>query len=223
MGTESRDGVGGEALARRLQQEDAFEHLTFADLELTGVVLRQKEFYQCTFQRSQFQESQWYGCKFEDCTWMDCDLTRAKFPHTALRGVRFEGSKLMGIDWSTVSSNPEVTFERCVLRYASFVGLSLRKTDVLRCAAQEANFFDLDLTDANFEGTELTGSNFRGCTLTRTDFSQSVGLLLDPARNRLKDTQVPLATAVSLAESLGMRVPALGGDAPVAPRSRKKR
>jgi len=93
---------------------------------------------------------------------------------------------------------------------------------VLRCTAQEANFFDLDLTDADFEGTDLTGSNFRGCILTRTDFSLAVGLVLDPSRNRLKDTQVPLATAVSLAESMGMRVPALG-DVAGAPASRGRK
>lgn len=46
----------------------------------------------------------------------------------------------MGIDFTEVSPNPEVTFEDCVLRYASFVGLSLRKTAFLRCSALEANF-----------------------------------------------------------------------------------
>lgn len=220
----AQNPADAEALARRLRSEESFEHETFADLELPGLGLRQKEFFQCTFTRCQFQESQWSLCKFEDCTFQGCDLTRAKFSQAALRGVRFEGSKLMGIDWSSVSSNPEVSFEGCVLRYASFVGLSLRKTDVRRCSAQEANFFDLDLTDADFEGTELTGSNFRGCTLTRTDFSLTVGLTLSPTLNRLKDTQVPLATAVELAESLGMRVPAMGSaPAPAGSRSRKKR
>ena len=190
----------------------------------SGRALRDKEFYRCTFQRGQLQESQWRGCKFEDCVFTGCDLTRARFDQAALRGVRFEGSKLMGIDWSGVSANPEVSYTDCQLRYASFVGLSLRKTAFLRCAAQEANFFDLDLTDADFAGTQLMGSNFRGCVLTRTDFSQAVGLALDPARNRLKDTQVPLATAVGVAESLGMRVAALGTEpAAAAPRSRRKR
>ncbi len=224
MDTEPRDRAGREELVRRLEREEGFENETFTDLELQGLALNQKEFYRCTFERSQFQESQWRQCKFEECTWRGCDLTRARFPQAALRGVRFEGSKLMGIDWSSISANPELAFEGCVLRYASFVGLSLRKTDVLRCTAQEANFFDLDLTDSDFEGTDLTGSNFRGCILTRTDFSLAVGLVLDPSRNRLKDTQVPLATAVSLAESMGMRVPALGDTAGApASRSRKKK
>ena len=221
---DTKNPADAEALARRLRGEEAFEHETFADVELPGLALRGREFFRCTFARCQLQESDWTQCKFEDCTFQGCDLTRARFPQAALRGVRFEGSKLMGIDWSSVSSNPEVAFEGCVLRYASFVGLSLRKTEVRRCTAQEANFFDLDLTDADFEGTELTGSNFRGCTLTRTDFSLAVGLVLDPARNRLKDTQVPLATAVALAESMGMRVPTMGSALPSpSPRSRKKR
>ncbi|QRK08791.1 pentapeptide repeat-containing protein [Archangium violaceum] len=193
-------------LARRLAQEEFFENETFADLDLQGCELGGKEFYRCTFLRTQFQESRWRNSKLEVCVFNGCDLTRAQLKGTALRDVRFEGSKLMGVDFTEVSANPEMSFEDCVLRYASFVGLSLRKTAFLRCSALEANFFDLDLSEADFTGTNLAGSNFRGCTLTRTDFSQVSGLFLDPARNRLKGTRVPVETAVSLAQSLGMQV-----------------
>ncbi|QRN94195.1 pentapeptide repeat-containing protein [Archangium violaceum] len=191
---------------QRLTKEDSFENETFADLDLQGCDLGQKEFYKCTFERCQFQESNWKRSVLEACVFNGCDLTRAQFSQTALRGVRFEGSKLMGIDWTSVSANPELAFEGCVLRYTSFVGLSLRKTPFLRCTAQEANFFDLDLTDSDFTGTDLTGSNFRGCTLTRTNFSDTVGAFIDPARNRLKGTRVPVETAVMLAQTLGMVV-----------------
>jgi hypothetical protein len=87
----------------------------------------------------------------------------------------------------------------------------------------EANFFDLDLTDADFSGTDLTGSNFRGCTLTRTDFSSAVGAFLDPARNRLKDTRVPVETAVLLAQTLGMRVSGFNESASERPGRKKGR
>ncbi|WP_164016792.1 pentapeptide repeat-containing protein [Pyxidicoccus trucidator] len=193
-------------LVRRLAQEAYFENETFAELELQGCDLSEKEFYRCTFQRTQLQESRWRNSVLEACVFISCDLTRAQLKATGLRGVRFEGSKLMGVDFTDVSANPEVAFEDCVLRYASFVGLSLRKTEFLRCTALEANFFDLDLTEADFSGTTLTGSNFRGCTLTKTNFSQVSGLFLDPARNRVKGTRVPVETAVSLAQSLGMQV-----------------
>lgn len=193
--------------AQRLAKEDSFENETFTDLDLQGCDLGQKEFYRCTFQNCQLQESRWKRSKLEVCVFNGCDLTRAQLQETALRDVRFEGSKLMGIDWTGVSTNPEVAFEDCVLRYTSFVGLSLRRTRFLRCTAMEANFFDLDLTEADFTGTDLTGSNIRGCNLTRANFSGTVGAFIDPAnRNNVKGTQVPVETAVLLAQSLGMRV-----------------
>lgn len=211
------------ASAQRLAKEDFFENETFSDLDLQGFDLGHKEFYRCTFERCQLQESRWKGTKLEVCVFNGCDLTRIQVNQTALREVRFEGSKLMGVDWTGVSPNPELVFDGCVLRYASFVGHSLRKTPFLRCTAMEANFFDLDLTDADFSGTDLTGSNFRGCTLTRTDFSSAVGAFLDPARNRLKDTRVPVETAVLLAQSLGMRVSGFNADASERPGRKKGR
>lgn len=207
--------------AQRLAAGDSFENETFTDLDLQGANLGQKEFYRCTFQRCQLQESRWKGARLEACVFSDCDLTRAELQQTGLREVRFEGSKLMGIDWTNVSPNPEVAFDNCLLRYTSFVGLSLRRTAFLRCSALEANFFDLDLTEADFSGTDLTGSNFRGCNLTKADFSTSVGAFLDPANNRVKATHVPVETAVLLAQSLGMRVSGFSGDAGES-RSRKK-
>lgn len=212
----------GETQGRRLETEEAFEHETFSELDFQGRELHGKDFYRCTFRASQLQESQWRRCKLEDCVFTGCDLTRVQWQQVALRGVRFEDSKLMGIDWTNVSANPEMTFDGCVLRYASFVGHSLRKTAFVKCSAQEANFFDLDLTEADFSETNLTGSNFRGCTLTRTDFSRAVGAFLDPALNRLKDTHVPVESAVLLAQHLGMRVSGFSAQAPERPTRRKR-
>jgi len=191
---------------RRLRVEEAFENETFADLALDEADLGGKEFYRCTFRNVQLQASRWKETQLEDCVFVGCNLTRASVLALRLRGVRFEGSKLMGIDWSGVASNPEMYFEECGLHYNSFVGFSLRKTSCLRSICKEANFFDMDLTDSDFSESDLTGSNFRGCTLTRVVFTGTQGLVLDPARNRLKDTRVPPETAISLAHALGMLV-----------------
>ncbi|XXF80011.1 pentapeptide repeat-containing protein [Myxococcaceae bacterium GXIMD 01537] len=206
---------------QRLLRGDSFENETFAAIDLQGRDLGGKEFYRCTFQGAQLQESTWKQARLEACVFSACDLTRAQFSQTALREVRFEGSKLMGIDWSNISRNPELAFDGCNLRYSSFVELSLRKTPFLRCAALEVNFFDLDLTESDFAETDLTGSTFRGCTLTKTDFSRAVGAFIDPSINRVKGTLIHVESAVLLAHSLGMRVVGFGGDSS-APQGRKK-
>jgi uncharacterized protein YjbI with pentapeptide repeats len=207
--------------AQRLMAEEYFENETFDHLDLQGADLRGKEFYRCTFQSCHLQESRWSESKLEACVFQGCDLTRAQLANTGLRGVRFEGSKLMGIDWSAVSPNPELAFDECNLRYCSFVGLSLRKTVFARCTALELNFIDADLSDTDFTGTDLTGSNFRGCTLTRADLQGARGVFIDPsAHNRLKATRVPVETAVLVAQTLGMLV--TGYDEPAVRSERKK-
>ena len=190
----------------RLTKEEAFESETFTGLDLQRRALTGKEFYRCVFENCLLQESTWKSTRLESCVFRGCDLSRAKLPQTALRGVKFEGSKLMGVDWSAVSTHPELSFTECNLRYASFSRINLRKTAFTRCAVREANFIDADLTDADFTGTELTGSTFQGCTLANTDFRGATGLFFEPARNKVKKTRVPVETAVLLAQSFGLLV-----------------
>lgn len=194
----------------RLESGDYFENETFTGLELAGVDLGGKEFFRCTFRSCVLRESRWRKSKLERCTFVGSDLSGATFDQTGLRGVRFESTKLLGVDWGRIAPHPELAFDDCKLRYASFVGLALRKTSLLRCSATEATFTDVDFTEADFRGTDLAGSTFTGCTLTRTDFRDARGLFLDPARNRLRHTLVPVETAVAIAQHLGMDVDGYG-------------
>ena len=91
------------------------------------------------------EASIWKSVRLEECVFEDCDLTRAQFPHTRFFGVTFRRCKLMGIDWSSIASNPTLSFDACDLRYASFVKVNLRKTTFRGCRACEANFIDCAL------------------------------------------------------------------------------
>ncbi len=208
--------------AQRIQTEAAFEDETFSDLNLQAADLRGKEFYRCTFSNCTLQESHWGRARLEACVFTGCDLTRAKFADTSLREVRFEGSKLMGIDWTDVGTFPEVTFEGSNLRYCTFAGLSLRKTSFLNCTALEMNFIDTDLSESDFSGSDISGSNFRGCTLTKTDFGGAQGVFIDPTRNRVKATRIPVDAAVNYAQTLGLVVAGHGDARPAAKTARKK-
>lgn len=195
-----------EAVFRRLRTEEYFDDEAFEDVDLRGFDLTGKEFYRCTFAKCQLGESRWAGSKLEATVFRACDLGGALVGSAAFRGVRFENSKMMGIDWAEVSPNPEISFEGSKLQYASFVELNLRRASFVRCSLVDANFTAVDLTDAVFMEVDLTGSTFDGCTLVRTDFSTATGLFLAPGSNRLKDTRVPIETAILAARTLGMCV-----------------
>ncbi|MBI5549504.1 MAG: pentapeptide repeat-containing protein [Deltaproteobacteria bacterium] len=190
----------------QLESESSFDDAVFEGLELQGFDFSGKDFYRCTFRNVKLQESRWQRAGLEDCVFEDCDLTRMLPADLRAHGVRFKGCKLMGIEWTKSSLNPQLSFEDCNLRYSSFLAMSLRATPFVRCKATEANFIDVDLTEADFSESDLTGSTFQGTTLTDADLSTAQGAFIDPAKNRVKDARVAVESAVLLAAFFGMRV-----------------
>jgi len=124
----------------------------------------------------------------------------------ALRGVTFTDTRLMGVDFSDLAPLPDVRFDKCDLRYSSFVKLRLRGTKLTGCLAREANFIEVDLTEVDFTGTDLQGANWQGCTLMKTNFARSIGVLFDPQKNRVKGARLGIEAAVALVHSLGIVV-----------------
>ena len=198
-----------------LLAERSFDGLEFVDLDMQGLDLGGKDFTSCSFRHCKAQESQWRGCRLDDCRFERCDLTRIQTRGMLAHDLRFTDCKLMGVEWAELGQFPQLAFTTCVLDYASFVGLSLRKTAYLNCKIGEANFFDVDLREADFAGSDLRGSVFRGCKLGKADFSAATGLVFDPAVNDVRGAVVPVETAVLLAMQVGLQV--AGFTAPDAP------
>jgi fluoroquinolone resistance protein len=199
----------------RLLAEDSFDGREFVDLDMQGADLRAKEFTSCRFLRCKAQETQWRGSRLDDCRFERCDLTRLQPRGMRAHDITFVDSKLMGVEWTELGQFPQLAFTDCVLDFASFVALSLRKTAYINCKIAEANFFDVDLTEANFAGSDLRSSIFRGCKLARTDFSAATGVYFDPAVNEARGAVIPLETAALLAMQFGLQV--AGFTAPVDP------
>lgn len=189
-----------------LAAETQFERVVFEGLDLAGFDFAGKELTGCTFRGLKLAESGWRGARLEDCVFERCDLTRMRPTDLRAYGVHFSGCKLMGVEWTRASLRPQLSFEECSLRYASFVGINLRGTRFVRCQAVETQFVDTDLTDAEFVDTDLTGATFQGTTLAGADLSTARGALLDPAKNRVKGVHVSVETALLLASSFGMQV-----------------
>lgn len=188
------------------EEGDLYADRAFEDLSLDSADLAGKEFQRCVFRRCKLPASRWTEARLEDCTFEQCDLARIVPTKILLRGVTFNDSRLMGVDWSGIGTLPSVQFEKCDLRYSSFVKLKLRKTRFVGCIARETNFIDVDLTEADFTGTDATGSTVQGCVLVKANFTTTTGLFFDPRANQVKGVRISVETAVSFAQSLGMAV-----------------
>lgn len=224
--------ASSEASAQRLLREDSLEGLVFVGLDLQGTEFAGKELTSCCFRQCKLQETRWRGSRLDDCRFEHCDLTRMEPRGMLAHDLRFVESKLMGIEWTDLGQFPRLGFENCVLDFASFVGLSLRKTEFVDCKICEANFFDVDLRDASFAGSDLRGTSFRGCQLNKTEFSAATSAYFDPAANTSRGARISMETAALIAMQLGLHVagmtaPAHGltapGSAQAKPRTRARR
>ena len=189
-----------------LLHADSGEDLVFTGLELADQEIAGKDLTNCTFRGCKLQESGWPGSRLEDCRFERCDLTRMRPRGLRAHDVHFVGCKLMGVDWSGLGQFPRLAFTDCVLDFASFVGLGLRKTSFVHSKITEANFLDCDLRDASFAGCDLRGSIFRGCKLGKTDFSAATRLCFEPGANESRGAIIPVETAALIAMQLGLHV-----------------
>ncbi|WP_437677691.1 pentapeptide repeat-containing protein [Sorangium sp. So ce131] len=189
-----------------LESNDSFADVTFSDLSMEAADLSGKDFERCTFRRCKLPDSSWAKARLEDCVFEGCDLSQMLPEQLALRGVAFKDTRLWSVDWSVVGTFPSVEFERCDLRYSSFLKLRLSRTPFIDCRLTEANFIEVDLTEADFTGSNLLGSTVQGCVLTKTNFSKASGVLVDPQKNRVKSTRLGVEAAVALVQTLGFVV-----------------
>ena len=139
---------------------------------------------------------------------MRCDLSNAKIPNTRFRDVRFESTKLLGVDWTKADGMADphaktaLAFVACVLDLASFAGANLRDATFEDCRAKETDFTEADLRGSTWAGSSLTDTRFHNTNLERADLSRASGYEIDPRANRLKGARFALPDAVALLRGL---------------------
>jgi Uncharacterized low-complexity proteins len=193
--------------------DDLSEGKVFHDLDFHGGEISDKIFRECTFTNVTFAEARLRECRFEDCVVRLSDWTMAKVYGTAMRGVKFEGSKLMGIDWSDGHRSLDASFKECVLDYCSFVRIDLRKCAFKDCRMLEVNFSEANLTEADFSGSNLDRSRFHRTDLSRANLAGATNFLVNAAENKVKGAVISLDAAVGIVAAMGITVSGFG-DAP---------
>lgn len=200
---QSEGTASGSTLIPGSRHSDA----VFRGVDLAGSELESCEFDDCRFVNCALAGSVLRGCRFGNCAFEHSDLGLVRLPRCTFTACRFEDSKIIGVNW-TEARWPEkrlwvpVCFERCVISHSTFMGLDLRDTRIVDCAAQDVDFRESDLTKADFSGTDLSGSLFVNTNLSGADLRSARSYRIDPRQNVIKGAMFSLPEAISLLDGL---------------------
>ena len=168
-------------------QELIHENKTFEKVVYTGQVIRGREFQDCTFKQCDLSDSEFLGSKFIDCVFENCNLSLLKLGNTALQSVTFEDCKILGVNFHECSDFLfSVSFNNCIIDFASFSGKKMPKTAFVKSSLKETSFVQAILIGSKFEQCDLLGTIFNRTDLSSVNFVTAYHYTIDPEINMLK-------------------------------------
>ena len=160
---------------------------TFERVSLIQQKINNREFDGCIFKNCDFSNSDFSNNTFMDCEFFDCNLSMIQLGNTSLKTVSFKNCKLLGIHFHTCDDFLfTVTFDECVLDYASFANKKMPKTKFNSCSLKEVSFIGANLTNASFENCNLDLAIFNDSQLAGADFRTAYHYKIDPQFNPMK-------------------------------------
>jgi uncharacterized protein YjbI with pentapeptide repeats len=184
--------------------EDGEEYVEqlFTGLEYTHQVVTAVTFDESVFKNCNFSETQFKRCTFRDCQFENSDLSLVTVEYSSFLRSKFEGSKLIGINWAKISRLQRVEFRNCNMSYATFMELDLQHLIMTDCLAKETTFAETNLSNANFAHTDFSDSRFVRTNLTQADFRGAKNYFIPIDQNILKKTKFSMPEALSLLDGL---------------------
>lgn len=167
--------------------DNDFEHCSFINCNLAGLVLSEVQFLDCEFHQ--------------------CDLANVQVRETGLKSIQFTDSQLVGVAFDMCSPLLfQVNFERCVLDHSIFHQMKLEHTSFRRCRLDGVDFTEAQLKGANFENAALEGAQFEGADLRSANFSEAKHLAIDPNTVKLKGARFDQEGMLALLSKFGVKL-----------------
>lgn len=182
--------------------QDEYHDATFERLQLTSERITQKTFYDCTFDNCTLSEAQFTMCRFYDCTFKNCDMGLLKVAGTAFISTRFEGCKIIGVNWLEANwesiSPRKIDFQSSDVSYSIFSQLKLVGMQLQDCKAHDADFTETDLSEANCRETDFDQARFHHTNLSKANFAGASNYNISPMTNTIKGAKFSLPEAMAL-------------------------
>ena len=168
-------------------QQLTHENKTFEKVVYTGQVIRGREFQDCIFKQCDLSGSEFSDNKFIDCVFEGCNLSLLKLGNTALQSITFKDCKILGVNFHECSDFLfSVSFDNCIIDFASFSGKKMPKTAFIKSSLKETSFVQAILTGSKFDQCDLLGTLFNRTDLSSVNFVTAYHYAIDPESNTLK-------------------------------------
>lgn len=175
------------------------EHSIIERIDWAKAILAKGEYENCVFKNCSFYNADLSAYVFRGCKFEACDFSLAMVKNTTLNDVAFVNCKLLGVQFKDCNTFLlSFGFENCVLNFAVFYKLKLKKIQFKNCDLREADFTEADLSNSIFENCDLQRAVFYNAILERADFRSAYNYSFDPERNRIKKARFSQQGALGL-------------------------
>lgn len=149
--------------------------------------IQRKEFENCTFDNCDFTQANFSGTLFIDCTFYECNFKEAKIGHVGFRNALFNHCNFTSVNFAmTDQVIHEFHFNTCLLDYAQFYALKLKKITFTNCSMVSVDFMQTDLSETLFDNCNLRLAVFTDANCEKADFYTSHDFTIDPEKTKLK-------------------------------------
>jgi fluoroquinolone resistance protein len=181
---------------------NSFEEIEFSSknaLEMPDY--KASEFLECSFRGMNLSGFEFAQTRFIDCTFESCNLSNCILKGPSFRNVSFSKCKLVGVNFSTMSSQMSLSFEDCLMDYTVFQNLKIEGTAFHKCSLKMADFSMASLKNANFSGSNLEGAALSNCNLEKSDFRGAVNYHIDVNHCFVKGAKFSVPEVLALLSS----------------------
>ena len=177
-----------------LTENKVFEKISFSEHILVKGV-----YEECTFKNCNFNGVDLSGITFRTCSFNNCDCSLSKLKNTILQDVRFENSKLLGVQFNECNGFLlKLYFENCMLKLSAFYKLKLKNTAFINCNLQEVDFSEADMAGAVFDNCDLLLATFMHTNLEKADFRSASHYSINPEINRIRNARFSIPGVTGL-------------------------
>lgn len=192
-------------------EETLYECETFENLRLEQKRIQNYVFFECTFINCIFDECTLTGCSFTDCRFLHCSIISLRTEHSQMKYSEFVTCNLIGIHWKKLLpvrsiAEPVRQLKNCVLKYNSFIDMSLGKFDFSGNTIQESVFDHCKLTESCFDSCGLTATQFTRCDMRKADFRNAAGYQIELSSNQLKEARFSFPEVIHLLNGLDIKI-----------------